>query len=36
MMEGENEGQVAQIGFGRGHLLEGVLLRMYNMYNKER
>lgn len=35
MMEGENERQVAQTGFGRGHLVEGVLLRMCNMYNKE-
>lgn len=35
MMEGENERQVAQIGFERGRLVEGVLLTMCNMYSKE-
>lgn len=35
MLEGENERQVAQMGFGRERLVEGVLLRMCNVYNKE-
>lgn len=32
-VEGENERQVARIGFGR--LVEGVLLRMRDVYDKE-
>lgn len=34
-MEGENARQVAQIGFGRGHLVEGILFRMFKVCLRE-